>query len=419
MPCVEISETWTVRAAATDENPFAWAGEAPFVLLHGGGPSEWVIFGEDPARVLDSWELPPLRIHRAGEIPAILPDFLGFASYEAGYALDPVLPTAPEMPWGFPRISFALHRRVRLWHGPTGRVYEGRREGLPSLGQRHGLEPGPFRAHKLWDSDDRLAYVAKVRRIREEIGRGNVYQVDLTRQEAWAYQGSLLDFVRRLYALNPAPFSGLVAGEGCAVVSSSPERFLRLRDGRAESRPIKGTVRRGRDEAEDAALVRQLLESAKDRAELAMIVDLVRNDLARVCVLPSVAVEGFPSLESYSNVHHLVATVSGRLREGISLRELMRGLFPAGSIVGCPKLAAMALLRELEPCPRLAYTGALGWFRHDLGQMDLAVAIRTCSASAGELRFGVGGGVVWDSDPEAEYEETVVKGRSLVQCLSS
>lgn len=419
MPCAEISETWTLRAPERGEDPFAWPGKASFVLLQGGAPSEWVIFGEDPLVGLDDWDLPPLRFRRSGEVPELLPDFLGFACYEAGYALDPVLPEAPAMPWDFPRISFALHRRVRLWHRPTGRIFEGRREGLPSLGLSHGLEAGPFRARKLWDSDDPEAYIAKVRRIRAEIARGNVYQVDLTRQEAWAYEGSLLDFARRLYELNPAPFSGMLAGEGWAVVSSSPERFLRIQEGRAESRPIKGTVRRGRDEAEDAALVRQLLESAKDRAELAMIVDLVRNDLARVCVLPSVAVEGFPSLESYANVHHLVATVSGRLREGISLRELMRGLFPVGSITGCPKLAAMALLRQLEPCPRLAYTGALGWFRHDLGQLDLAVAIRTCSASAGELRFGVGGGVVWDSNPEAEYEETVVKGRSLVQCLSS
>jgi para-aminobenzoate synthetase component 1 len=149
-----------------------------------------------------------------------------------------------------------------------------------------------------------------------------------------------------------------------------------------------------------------------------MIVDLVRNDLSRVCVLPSVRVDDYPRLESHPNVHHLVATVSGQVRQGLVLKELFRALFPAGSITGCPKLAAMELLRGLEEHPRLASTGALGWFRHDLGQLDLAVAIRTLSFGPGELRLGLGGGITWDSDPEAEYLETVHKGSALVQCLS-
>jgi para-aminobenzoate synthetase component 1 len=170
---------------------------------------------------------------------------------------------------------------------------------------------------------------------------------------------------------------------------------------------------------EDALLKRNLMSSPKDRAELAMITDLMRNDLTRLCQIPSVTVEAFPRLESYANVHHLVADVSGELVPGLTLEGLFAALFPGGSVTGCPKLTAMKLIRELEPGPRMAYTGALGWFSWDLAQADFNIAIRTAWASATELLFGVGGGVVWDSDPLEEYRETVHKGSSLVRCLNS
>jgi para-aminobenzoate synthetase component 1 len=150
-----------------------------------------------------------------------------------------------------------------------------------------------------------------------------------------------------------------------------------------------------------------------------MIVDLLRNDLARVCRMPSVRVDAFPLLETYANVHHLVAEVSGTLGAPLRLEDLLGALFPGGSVTGCPKLAAMSLIRELESAPRRVYCGALGWMAHDLSEGAWALPIRTAWAHGGELRFGVGGGVVWDSEPAAEYEETVHKGRSLVACLSS
>lgn len=416
MPCVEISERWT-RLAGDASDPLTWPGGSEFALLHGEG--EWAIFGEDPVLLLEDLRVPDLRIQRTGDLPPILPDFIGFAGYEAGYALDPGLPAAPPEPWPFPRIRFALHRRILLRHQPTGDGWEGRRDGLPSLGLSCTRDPRPFRAEKRWDSDTAEGYAGKVETIRQAIRRGEVYQANLCRQEAWAWQGDVLDLARRLRAANPAPHSAFLAGTGWAVLSTSPERFLRVAAGRIESRPIKGTAPRGLTPESDAARAAGLVASAKDRAELAMIVDLVRNDLARVCLRPSVAVDAFPQLETHPNVHHLVATVSGQPRLDLGLHELFQALFPAGSITGCPKLAAMALLRDLEAHPRLASTGALGWFRHDLGQLDLAVAIRTLSLGPGELRLGLGGGITWDSDPAAEYLETVHKGRTLVQCLSS
>jgi para-aminobenzoate synthetase component 1 len=209
-----------------------------------------------------------------------------------------------------------------------------------------------------------------------------------------------------------------VAGSDFAIISASPEAFLRVRQGRVSTRPIKGTAPRSADPALDARLARELLASAKDRAELAMIVDLLRNDLSRVCRLPSVEMGPFPLLESFAHVHHLVADVWGTLREGIGLAELLRATFPGGSVTGCPKLAAMRLLRELEAAPRMAYTGALGWCAWDGSQADFNLAIRSASIHGDRLRLGVGGGIVWDSDPALEYEETVHKGRALVQCLS-
>ncbi|MBI4911263.1 MAG: anthranilate synthase component I family protein [Acidobacteria bacterium] len=416
MPSVEISERWREGTWEGPEDLFSLPGGPAFGLLHGG---DWVIFGEDPLWVLADLDLPELRWDRRGDLPPLLPDFMGFAAYELGFTLDPVLGAPRPAPWPFPACHFALHRRVRLLHRPSGRAWEALREGPAPLGLRHGLKEGPFRAVRIGDSDGPERFQEKVRRIREEIRRGDVYQANLCRQESWSFQGDLRNLARRLALENPAPHSALIAAEGWALLSTSPESFLKLQDGRLESRPIKGTAPREADPVADRARAEGLLASAKDRSELAMIVDLVRNDLSRVCAWPSVQVGGFPRLESFANVHHLVAAVEGRIREGVSLRDLFAGLFPAASITGCPKLAAMALLRELEDQPRLASTGALGWFRHDLGQADLAVAIRTLSVGPGELRLGLGSGIVWDSEPEAEYLETIAKGSSLVRCLSS
>ena len=201
------------------------------------------------------------------------------------------------------------------------------------------------------------------------------------------------------------------------MISASPERFLRLDAGHVEAWPIKGTAPRHEDPELDEERARQLLASAKDRAELTMIVDLLRNDLGRLARLGEVRVDPFPALLRCAAVHHLVATVRARLAAPVTLRELLAATFPGGSVTGCPKLAAMALIGELEPAGRGPYCGALGWLRHDLGQLDLALPIRTAFAAREVLAFGVGGAVTWDSDPAAEFEETVHKARSFSRCL--
>lgn len=414
-----VSERWRAEARRLTAGDFlAELPGAPFAFLHGDG--RFLILGEDPLLARAEAGDGSLAFERSGELPPVLPDLLGHATYEHGCTLDPLRPAPLAAPDPLPDLQLVVHRRIRVYDRRTGLLHTAEREAVRELEPaRHGLGQGPFRARKVADSDTAAGYAAKVARIREAIAAGDVYQVNLTRQERWAWEGGLTGFARRLQAVNPAPHSALVAGPDWTVVSSSPECFLEIGGGRIRTRPIKGTAPRHADPAADRAAAGALLADPKNRSELAMIVDLMRNDLARICPMPGIAVEAFPRLESFANVHHLVADVSGARPGELRLSALLAALFPGGSVTGCPKLAAMGLIRELEPWPRRIYTGLLGWCRADLAQACFGLPIRTAWAWEGELRFGVGGGVVWDSDPVAEYEETIHKGRSLVQCLNS
>ncbi|MBK8791736.1 MAG: anthranilate synthase component I family protein [Holophaga sp.] len=413
-----VSETWRAEARTlTVSDFFAELPRHAFTFLHGDG--RWVMLAEDPLAIQEHPGHVAFHFERSGPMPPILPDLFGHATYEFGYGLDPALPGVPPPVDGLPDFQLSLHKTLRLYDRKEGILYSAERCLERELEPRlHGLGAGHFEARKRGDSDDAASYQGKVQRIREGIAQGDVYQVNLTRQEQWGYTGDLADFAQRLQVVNPAPHSALVAEPGWAIVSSSPESFFRIDQGRIRTRPIKGTAPRGLDSLADLHLREGLWSSPKNRSELAMIVDLLRNDLTRICRIPSVTVEAFPTLESYANVHHLVAEVSGDLLPDLSLEAVFQAMFPGGSITGCPKLAAMGLIRELEPCPRRIYTGALGWCRADFQQAEFSIPIRTAWATGGELHFGVGGGVVWDSDPREEYEETVHKGRSLVQCLS-
>ena len=424
MSLAAISETWTARSCRLKTVDFFDAlDQQPFAFLYGdGAETRWIVLGEEPLWLLEDLRQPLPRFTRSGTLPPVFPDLVGFMGYEGESRYTPFLaPQAPK-PFPFPDCHLAIYRKLRLYDRETETLYEARREGPQAAGDglRNALrEDGGFRARKVGDSDTAKQYVAKVEQIRHEIAMGNVYQVNLTRQERWAFRGDLRLFARRLFDANPAPHSAFIAGPDFSVVSSSPERFFRIAEGRILASPIKGTAARGENAVADALLKRNLLSSPKDRAELAMITDLMRNDLTKVCQIPSVRVEVFPRLETYPNVHHLVADVSGELVPGLTLDALFAALFPGGSVTGCPKITAMRLIRELEPLPRMVYTGALGWCSHDLAQAEFNICIRTAWASAEDLLFGVGGGVVWDSEPQAEYLETVHKGSSIVRCLNS
>jgi para-aminobenzoate synthetase component 1 len=414
---MDVSETWTARPASYPATGLPDLPDtAPFALLHGEG--RWAILGQDPLAAIDRPDLSPVRFERTGAVPPIRPDLIGLVGYEFAHRLEPLLPSPTAPPIPIPDFRFILYRHMRIWDRAEGILYEGMRDAPRTLEPQPGLlREGEFNARKLWDSDSPESYGRKVEQIREQIAFGNVYQVDLTRQEAWAYEGNLLTFARRLAEADPAPRSAVIVEPDFAIVGASPESFLRIDAGVVTTRPIKGTAPRGADPADDQAAAARLLSSSKDLSELAMIVDLLRNDLTRVCVVPSVRVTAYPELERYARVMHLMATVEGTLRPDVTLEELLRATFPGGSITGCPKLAAMRMIGELEEAPRGPYTGALGWLSHDLSQLDLSIVIRTAWADAAELRLGVGGGIVWDSDPADEYLETEYKAASLVRCL--
>ena len=264
-----------------------------------------------------------------------------------------------------------------------------------------------------FSSFSRKTYMAAVERIKEYIVSGHIYQANLSQRFEGAFYGSAFAMFRELFETAPAPFYAYVNAGDHQVVSTSPERFL-LRSGRrVETRPIKGTRPRGATPEADRENAEALLVSAKDDAELSMIVDLMRNDLGRVCEGGSVRVSEHRRLESYKNVFHLVSVVEGTLRQDKDSVDLLLAAFPGGSITGCPRIRAMEIIDELEPCMRHIYTGSIGYIGFN-DTMDLSIAIRTATITKGRICFSVGGGVVFDSDPADEYEETLHKGRSIM-----
>jgi para-aminobenzoate synthetase component 1 len=258
----------------------------------------------------------------------------------------------------------------------------------------------------------RARYLAAVRRILEYLAAGDAYQVNLTQPFVAPLAAPPWVLAARLAACHPVPYAGYLDVGAARLVSNSPELFLRRRGSRIETRPIKGTRPRGDGPARDAALAAELARDPKECAEHVMIVDLERNDLGRVATVGSVAVERLAALESHGTVHHLVSTVSGRVPPAIGLAALLRATFPGGSITGAPKVRAMEIIRELEPWPRGPYTGAFGLFHPD-GDLELALAIRTAIVHGGTLRYHAGGGIVADSDPEAELAECWLKTAAL------
>jgi para-aminobenzoate synthetase component I len=261
-------------------------------------------------------------------------------------------------------------------------------------------------------------YLDVVERVREYIVAGDIFQANLSQRFQARLAEPPFDLYRRLRRHNPAPFAAYLGFGDMAVLSASPERFLRLGEDRRsiETRPIKGTRPRGLGPMHDAALGRALAESQKDRAENVMIVDLLRNDLSRVCRPGTVRVPELFALEHHPTVHHLVSTVLGELDAGADAADLIRAAFPGGSITGAPKVRAMEIIAELEPTQRGVYCGSIGYISAT-GSMDTSIVIRTYLALRGQIYFQAGGGIVADSDPELEYRETLDKARGLIETL--
>jgi len=297
---------------------------------------------------------------------------------------------------------------------PTAAIIDRAREIL--AGPTPEAAPTPSASRPL-AGISRADYEQSVRSIVEAIAAGDIYQANFTQRFRASFTGDAFTLFGQLFERNPAPFFAYVQGGDHQVVSTSPERFLQRVGDQVESRPIKGTRPRGDTPEADVALSDELQKSPKDDAELSMIVDLVRNDLGKVCREGSVEVKEHKRLESYRNVHHLVSRVTGRLDTGVDTVDLIRAAFPGGSITGCPKIRAMEIIDELESSRRHVYCGSIGYLGFD-DSLDLSIAIRTATIMGGTMTWSVGGGIVYDSDPADEYEESLHKGRTLAEACS-
>lgn len=288
---------------------------------------------------------------------------------------------------------------------------------LRRLQSKPQLQFEAFRVHGTITSNfSSTRYAAAFARVQDYLRAGDCYQINLAQRFSAAATGDALEAYLALRKLSPAPYSAFLNLPQCQILCASPERFLRVKSGCVETRPIKGTRPRSSDMQQDRKLAEELLNHPKDRAENLMIVDLLRNDLGKSCVPGSVRVPKLFEVETYANVHHLVSTVEGRLAEGRDALHVLRDCFPGGSVTGAPKQRAMQIIAQLEPHRRGIYCGAIGYVGFD-GNMDSNIVIRTLVYSGGEVRCWAGGGIVADSDERAEYQETLDKASAMLKLL--
>jgi para-aminobenzoate synthetase component 1 len=381
----------------------------------------------DPFMPLTAW----LNRHRLPHPPGRAPlpfigGAVGFLSYELGVAAAGLTTRHPRMN-GLPDAWFGLYDTVLGFDHQAGRLWfiGHERPGAPAAQRLAALTARLARPAKLppgqaldWQPEwSEAGYRARVEQVRAYIGAGDIFQANLThrfraqRPANFSAPGLYAALRRR----SPAPFASFLSCDNwVAIISASPEAFLSLTpEGQVETRPIKGTIRRGATPEEDEFLGQELSRSAKDRAENLMIADLMRNDLGRVCATGSVKVTALCALERFASAQHLVSVVEGRLKPGLGAIDLLRATFPAGSITGAPKHRAMQIIDEIETAARGAYCGTLAWLGFD-GAMGSSVMIRSIVATKEALFAQAGGGIVWDSDPAAEYAEMRLKAAPLL-----
>ncbi len=379
--------------------------------------------------------------HRSG-LPPFQTGVAGYFGYDLGHHLE-VLPQAhlddmefPDLILGFYDVVIAFdHLQHRAWIFSSGypesdepkrrkRAHSRAQEIEDKLNQAPAIPDTPQPAEQPTtiksNYTNRESYEDAVQQVIDYIYAGDIFQANLSQrfEAQLPIQDSPFKLYRRLRTINPAPFAAYLNFENVVIASASPERFLLLRDNWIETRPIKGTRPRGTTTESDQQYAAALLGSEKDRAENVMIVDLLRNDLSRVCQDHTVKTPEICALESYATVHHLVSTIEGQLKPGRTAIDLLQATFPGGSITGAPKIRAMEIIAELEPTQRGPYCGSVGYISFS-GDMDTSIIIRTYAIKENRVTFQAGGGIVADSSPAAEYDETIDKARALMHALGT
>lgn len=422
---------------------FSFMGTAPYkVLRTGPGQPDGA---RDPLQLIEE-ELARFEPAHVDGLPRFVGGAVGYLSYETAHYFEPRVPVPPKDPHGLPEAVFLFtdsllvfdHFKHQIQIVATARV-EGspdeayaealeRIEGLaerlmqplPSQAQRGGAASAGGAAgaeYVEYANKTPLEYHAMVDRAKEYVVAGDIIQTVPSQRLEAPVGAPAFDLYRSLRAVNPSPYMYFLQLGDFAVVGASPEMLVRAEDGLVETHPIAGTRRRGRDEAEDRALEAELLADEKERAEHVMLLDLGRNDIGRVSEPGSVSVTEMLEVERYSHVMHLVSHVTGRLRRGMSCFDALRACFPAGTVSGAPKIRAMEIIAELEGERRGVYAGAVGYFSYS-GNMDTAIAIRTMVVKDGVASIQAGGGVVYDSDPESERQESLHKMNALLRAIA-
>ncbi|MDR0181376.1 aminodeoxychorismate synthase component I [Lysobacter arvi] len=351
--------------------------------------------------------------------------------YEAAAQVEPIL-TLPRAQGGLP-VALALRCPAAVLRDHTSGEcvlvtevgHEALRDVVLDDLERLAAQPPlpAWRPPQGLEEDEPERFTDGVRRVLDYLAAGDVFQANLSRGWRARFDRDVepAELFQRLRENNPAPFAGVFAGDDWAVVSASPERLVSVRGDVVETRPIAGTRPRFAGD-DDAARIRELVGHPKERAEHVMLIDLERNDLGRVCTAGSVEVDELMTVESYAHVHHIASNVRGRLRADATPGQVIRAVFPGGTITGCPKVRCMQIIAELEGVGRGAYTGAMGWLNRD-GDLDLNILIRSAeleaSSDGATLRFRTGAGIVADSDPEKELDETRAKARGMLRALGA
>jgi len=424
----------TGRYSFIARDPFlVFTSKGPIVSLRDAeGTSTHVV---SPFRILKDL-LNKYHIDKVPSFPPFTGGIIGYFGYDMGYLLETISSNGqddsdvPDCCIGFYDTALIFdHYEGKSYIASTGfpefdeekRLYRANQrideltelvnEVRPLTLPQQPIAQGEYTANFTKET-----YCNMVRQAMDYIRSGDIFQVNLSQRFTANLTVSPFELYRYLRHSNPAPFASYLNFPEVVVVSASPERYLLLKDKLVESRPIKGTRPRGTDEQSDNRLKEELLASEKDRAELVMIIDLQRNDLGRVCEYGSVRVPDLMRLEEYATVFHLVSTVTGRVRPDKDIIDLVMASFPGGSITGAPKVRAMEIIDESEPVRRGIYTGSIGYIDFN-GDADLNIVIRTFVIKGGQAHFQVGGGIVADSVPELEYQETLDKGRALMQAL--
>ena len=387
------------------------------------------------ARIADQLSEYPLK--PCPDLPPFQGGIAGFFSYDLARSLEKLPETAcddkhyPDLTLGFYDVVLSFDNLLKkAWIVSSGfpeidpfkrklRAEARLQWGLSQIASipKAPAYPSCF-SEAISSNFTRRAYLKAVARVIEHIRAGDIFEANISQRFQCTLNPALSPFALylRLRESNPAPVGAYLRFHDTTLLSTSPERFLKLSKGWVEARPIKGTSQRSKNPDEDRRLAHALKQSEKDRAENTMVVDLMRNDLSKVCTPGTVKVSRYCGLESYETVHHLVSVIEGKLQEDLGSIDVLKAAFPGGSVTGAPKVRAMEIIEALEPARRGPYCGSMGYIGFD-GSMDLSILIRTCVLKEGVLTFQAGGAIVLDSDPEAEYRETLLKAAPLKRVL--